>query len=159
MQVASATATFVMMFSSSLSVVEFYFLHRFPIPFGKSMALQVCLKFSIHFSMYGCSHSKNVHCFLYLKLAISSSFLYWLDSGASAWFERLCMCSREHRWLSSSSPLSSSPVLLQWVSAIFQAQWIVCLITDWIGNPIAAVLKLTQRKLLLVSCTGFLEKQ
>jgi len=55
MQVASATATFVMMFSSSLSVVEFYFLRRFPIPFGKSMAPQVCLKCSIHFSMYGCS--------------------------------------------------------------------------------------------------------
>ncbi|XP_058109662.1 sulfite exporter TauE/SafE family protein 4 isoform X2 [Magnolia sinica] len=33
-QVASATATFVMMFSSSLSVVEFYFLKRFPIPYG-----------------------------------------------------------------------------------------------------------------------------
>ncbi|XP_066368888.1 sulfite exporter TauE/SafE family protein 4-like isoform X2 [Miscanthus floridulus] len=33
-QVASATATFVMMFSSSLSVVEFYFLHRFPLPFA-----------------------------------------------------------------------------------------------------------------------------
>ncbi|XP_077233728.1 sulfite exporter TauE/SafE family protein [Tasmannia lanceolata] len=33
-QVASATATFVMMFSSSLSVVEFYFLHRFPIPYA-----------------------------------------------------------------------------------------------------------------------------
>ncbi|WOK99714.1 sulfite exporter TauE/SafE family protein 4 [Canna indica] len=32
-QVASATATFVMMFSSSLSVVEFYFLKRFPIPY------------------------------------------------------------------------------------------------------------------------------
>ncbi|KAL9236147.1 hypothetical protein vseg_010849 [Gypsophila vaccaria] len=31
-QVASATATFVMLFSSSLSVVEFYFLRRFPIP-------------------------------------------------------------------------------------------------------------------------------
>ncbi|CAA2973681.1 sulfite exporter family 4-like [Olea europaea subsp. europaea] len=31
-QVASATATFVMMFSSSLSVVEFYLLKRFPIP-------------------------------------------------------------------------------------------------------------------------------
>ncbi|CAH1452101.1 unnamed protein product [Lactuca virosa] len=31
-QVASATATFVMMFSSSLSVVEFYLLERFPIP-------------------------------------------------------------------------------------------------------------------------------
>lgn len=33
-QVASATATFVMMFSSSLSVVEFYFLDRFPIPYA-----------------------------------------------------------------------------------------------------------------------------
>uniref|UniRef100_A0A1J3CPG3 Sulfite exporter TauE/SafE family protein 4 n=1 Tax=Noccaea caerulescens TaxID=107243 RepID=A0A1J3CPG3_NOCCA len=32
-QVASATATFVMMFSSSLSVVEFYLLKRFPIPY------------------------------------------------------------------------------------------------------------------------------
>jgi uncharacterized membrane protein YfcA len=33
-QVASATATFVMMFSSSLSVVEFYFLNRFPLPYA-----------------------------------------------------------------------------------------------------------------------------
>lgn len=33
-QVASATATFVMMYSSSLSVVEFYFLKRFPIPYA-----------------------------------------------------------------------------------------------------------------------------
>ncbi|XP_021743170.1 sulfite exporter TauE/SafE family protein 4-like [Chenopodium quinoa] len=33
-QVASATATFVMLFSSSLSVVEFYFLHRFPFTFA-----------------------------------------------------------------------------------------------------------------------------
>lgn len=33
-QVASATATFVMMFSSSLSVVEFYLLRRFPIPYA-----------------------------------------------------------------------------------------------------------------------------
>ncbi|XP_057427129.1 sulfite exporter TauE/SafE family protein 4-like [Lotus japonicus] len=33
-QVASATATFVMMFSSSLSVVEFYILKRFPIPYA-----------------------------------------------------------------------------------------------------------------------------
>ncbi|KAK9079362.1 hypothetical protein SSX86_001033 [Deinandra increscens subsp. villosa] len=31
-QVASATATFAMMFSSSLSVVEFFLLNRFPIP-------------------------------------------------------------------------------------------------------------------------------
>lgn len=33
-QVASATATFVMLFSSSLSVVEFYLLKRFPVPFA-----------------------------------------------------------------------------------------------------------------------------
>ncbi|CAO2839427.1 unnamed protein product [Amaranthus hypochondriacus] len=33
-QVASATATFVMLFSSSLSVVEFYFLKRFPITYA-----------------------------------------------------------------------------------------------------------------------------
>lgn len=33
-QVASATATFVMAFSSSLSVVEFYLLKRFPIPYA-----------------------------------------------------------------------------------------------------------------------------
>ncbi|XP_016457751.2 sulfite exporter TauE/SafE family protein 4-like [Nicotiana tabacum] len=33
-QVASATATFVMMFSSSLSVVEFHLLKRFPIPYA-----------------------------------------------------------------------------------------------------------------------------
>ncbi|XP_051132062.1 sulfite exporter TauE/SafE family protein 4 [Andrographis paniculata] len=33
-QVASATATFVMMFSSSLSVVEFYLHKRFPIPYA-----------------------------------------------------------------------------------------------------------------------------
>ncbi|KAL6988306.1 hypothetical protein U1Q18_014056 [Sarracenia purpurea var. burkii] len=33
-QVASATATFVMLFSSSLSVVEFYLLERFPIPYA-----------------------------------------------------------------------------------------------------------------------------
>ncbi|KAG6771807.1 hypothetical protein POTOM_023199 [Populus tomentosa] len=32
--VASATSTFVMMYSSSLSVVEFYLLKRFPIPFA-----------------------------------------------------------------------------------------------------------------------------
>ncbi|KAG8098011.1 hypothetical protein GUJ93_ZPchr0013g36017 [Zizania palustris] len=38
-QVASATATFVMMFSSSLSVVEFYFLHRFPIPYALYLIL------------------------------------------------------------------------------------------------------------------------
>ncbi|KAJ8440032.1 hypothetical protein Cgig2_020520 [Carnegiea gigantea] len=33
-QVSSATATFAMMFSSSMSVVEYYLLKRFPIPYG-----------------------------------------------------------------------------------------------------------------------------
>jgi hypothetical protein len=33
-QVSSATATFTMMFSSSMSVVEYYLLHRFPVPYG-----------------------------------------------------------------------------------------------------------------------------
>ncbi|KAA8541793.1 hypothetical protein F0562_022945 [Nyssa sinensis] len=33
-QVSSATATFVMMFSSSMSVVEYYLLKRFPIPYA-----------------------------------------------------------------------------------------------------------------------------
>ncbi|TKY53029.1 integral to membrane [Spatholobus suberectus] len=38
-QVASATATFVMMFSSSLSVIEFYLLKRFPIPYALYLTL------------------------------------------------------------------------------------------------------------------------
>ncbi|CAH8389776.1 unnamed protein product [Eruca vesicaria subsp. sativa] len=38
-QVASATATFVMMFSSSLSVFEFYLLKRFPIPYALYLML------------------------------------------------------------------------------------------------------------------------
>ncbi|GJM99021.1 hypothetical protein PR202_ga16079 [Eleusine coracana subsp. coracana] len=33
-QVSSATATFAMMFSSSMSVVEYYLLHRFPMPYA-----------------------------------------------------------------------------------------------------------------------------
>lgn len=33
-QVSSATATFIMMFSSSMSVVEYYILKRFPIPYA-----------------------------------------------------------------------------------------------------------------------------
>lgn len=33
-QVASATATFAMMFSSSMSVVEYYLLKRFPVPYA-----------------------------------------------------------------------------------------------------------------------------
>nr|CAB3456861.1 unnamed protein product [Digitaria exilis] len=33
-QVSSATATFAMMFSSSMSVVEYYLLNRFPVPYG-----------------------------------------------------------------------------------------------------------------------------
>ncbi|TVU09239.1 hypothetical protein EJB05_42692, partial [Eragrostis curvula] len=37
-QVSSATATFAMMFSSSMSVVEYYLLHRFPVPYAAYFA-------------------------------------------------------------------------------------------------------------------------
>lgn len=40
MQVSSATATFAMTFSSSMSVVEYYLLKRFPVPYGESIASQ-----------------------------------------------------------------------------------------------------------------------
>lgn len=35
LQVASATSTFAMVFSSSMSVVQYYLLKRFPVPYGK----------------------------------------------------------------------------------------------------------------------------
>ncbi|RDX85882.1 Sulfite exporter TauE/SafE family protein 3, partial [Mucuna pruriens] len=38
-QVASATATFGMMYSSSLSVVEYYLLNRFPVPYALFLTL------------------------------------------------------------------------------------------------------------------------
>ncbi|KAJ9559180.1 hypothetical protein OSB04_013794 [Centaurea solstitialis] len=38
-QVSSATATFAMTFSSSMSVVEYYLLKRFPVPYGLGMEL------------------------------------------------------------------------------------------------------------------------
>ncbi|KAI5075238.1 hypothetical protein GOP47_0009314 [Adiantum capillus-veneris] len=34
LQVCSATSTFVMMFTSALAVIEYSFLHRFPLPYG-----------------------------------------------------------------------------------------------------------------------------
>jgi uncharacterized membrane protein YfcA len=37
MKVSSATSTFAMTFSASMSVVEYYLLKRFPIPYGKCM--------------------------------------------------------------------------------------------------------------------------
>ncbi|RRT86002.1 hypothetical protein B296_00003370, partial [Ensete ventricosum] len=39
LQVSSATATFAMTFSSSMSVVEYYLLKRFPIPYGNNVLL------------------------------------------------------------------------------------------------------------------------
>ncbi|XP_031106412.1 sulfite exporter TauE/SafE family protein 3-like [Ipomoea triloba] len=33
-QVSSATATFIMLFSSSMSVIQYYLLHRFPVPYA-----------------------------------------------------------------------------------------------------------------------------
>lgn len=35
LQVSSATATVAMTFSSSMSVVEYYLLKRFPVPYGE----------------------------------------------------------------------------------------------------------------------------
>lgn len=35
LQVSSATATFAMTFSASMSVIEYYLLKRFPVPYGK----------------------------------------------------------------------------------------------------------------------------
>lgn len=37
-QVSSATATFAMTFSSSMSVVEYYLLKRFPVPYGSFLS-------------------------------------------------------------------------------------------------------------------------
>ncbi|KAL2516172.1 Sulfite exporter TauE/SafE family protein [Forsythia ovata] len=45
-QVSSATATFAMVFSSSMSVVQYYLLKRFPVPYGKlssQLQLYICL--------------------------------------------------------------------------------------------------------------------
>lgn len=39
LQVASATSTFAMVFSSSMSVVQYYLLNRFPVPYGKQLIL------------------------------------------------------------------------------------------------------------------------
>ncbi|XP_021829209.1 sulfite exporter TauE/SafE family protein 3-like isoform X2 [Prunus avium] len=43
-QVSSATATFAMTFSSSMSVVEYYLLNRFPVPYGQHVAGKVIKK-------------------------------------------------------------------------------------------------------------------
>lgn len=40
LQVSSATATFAMTFSSSMSVVEYYLLKRFPVPYGIYSSLE-----------------------------------------------------------------------------------------------------------------------
>lgn len=60
-QVSSATATFAMTFSSSMSVVEYYLLKRFPVPYGKYYPL-----------------SGNFSWFLSLSLStlLQSSFLW-----------------------------------------------------------------------------------
>ncbi|MQL83335.1 hypothetical protein Taro_015836 [Colocasia esculenta] len=49
-QVASATSTFTMAFSSSMSVVQYYLLDRFPVPYGKHSKPPHCnLKLSVLF--------------------------------------------------------------------------------------------------------------
>uniref|UniRef100_A0A6N2N2I5 Uncharacterized protein n=1 Tax=Salix viminalis TaxID=40686 RepID=A0A6N2N2I5_SALVM len=42
-QVSSATATFAMTFSASMSVVEYYLLKRFPVPYGELFTDQHCM--------------------------------------------------------------------------------------------------------------------
>nr|DAD44657.1 TPA_asm: hypothetical protein HUJ06_002887 [Nelumbo nucifera] len=42
-EVSSATATFAMMFSSSMSVVEYYLLKRFPIPYGQRVVRRLII--------------------------------------------------------------------------------------------------------------------
>jgi hypothetical protein len=64
-----------MMFSSSLSVVEFYFLHRFPLPFGKSM-----LEISKHF--------QNCDCCIVMTCTVSLSaagYLIFISILAGFW--------------------------------------------------------------------------
>ena len=39
-QVASATSTFAMVFSSSMSVVQYYLLERFPVPYGMTAPIR-----------------------------------------------------------------------------------------------------------------------
>ncbi|KVH99877.1 hypothetical protein Ccrd_021881 [Cynara cardunculus var. scolymus] len=50
LQVSSATATFAMTFSSSMSVVEYYLLKRFPVPYGRASLIIFILAFTIFVS-------------------------------------------------------------------------------------------------------------
>lgn len=61
LQVSSATATFAMTFSSSMSVVEYYLLKRFPVPYGEFYLL--C------YIMFG------KDCFSYLRMSIFNVFV------------------------------------------------------------------------------------
>lgn len=62
-QVSSATATFAMTFSSSMSVVEYYLLKRFPVPYGNHGHLT-----PITFSRLFCSVIFNHHSITHLNI-------------------------------------------------------------------------------------------
>lgn len=47
-QVASATSTFAMSFSSSMSVVQYYILKRFPVPYGTYVNDKLVIQSTIH---------------------------------------------------------------------------------------------------------------
>ncbi|KAK1604755.1 hypothetical protein QYE76_028428 [Lolium multiflorum] len=47
-QVSSATATYVMMYSSSIAVVEYYLLKRFPVPYGEVGISNIIHKMAQH---------------------------------------------------------------------------------------------------------------
>lgn len=67
MQVSSATATFAMTFSASMSVIEYYLLKRFPVPYGIRTSPLILL------SCFTWSNTENSHPWLE-KYSISHLF-------------------------------------------------------------------------------------
>ncbi|KAE8697294.1 DECREASED DNA METHYLATION 1 family protein [Hibiscus syriacus] len=98
-QVASATSTFSMAFSSSMSVLQYYLLNRFPIPYGSNIGfidlIVAPLTFRLPCSCLFCSGSH--HCcnhraacsqenYLRLRTSINNHFHISLDD--------LCLCNK-----------------------------------------------------------------
>jgi hypothetical protein len=78
--VSSATAAFAMMFSASISVVEFYLLKRFPVPYGKIFSQNFLFLFNSNITQMS---SNKFKFFDFTQLSTSSSwlpFLPWLGS-------------------------------------------------------------------------------
>lgn len=80
-QASSATATFAMTFSSSMSVVEYYILRRFPLPYGTKFRRA---------HTYTHKHTKlqmlslYIHCYFGRSLLCcggSGCFIHWATCG------------------------------------------------------------------------------